>query len=118
MESNREIGATIILFGMIIFWVISTIRKNQRAKQKQKILREGIEANATVLNIKPTGEYSNNLPEYQMKVKIQHPKGTDFVAEVTETLSYSKYDSMKQGSQVLVKYDPEYYKRVIFLQTA
>jgi len=118
VESNREIGATIILFGMIFFWVFSTIRKNNKAKQKQKILREGIEASATVLNIKPTGEYLNNLPEYQRKVKIQHPNVMVFVAEVTETLSYSKYDSMKQGSQVLVKYDPEYYKRVIFLQTA
>ncbi|MCE7063773.1 hypothetical protein [Dyadobacter sp. CY326] len=118
MESNRELGATIILIGMILFWVVSTIRKNRQAKQKQKILLEGIEANATVLNIEPTGEYLNNLPEYQMKVKVQDDKGADFVAEVREILSYSKYDAMKQGSQVLVKYDPEYYNRVIFLQTA
>jgi hypothetical protein len=115
---SREIGATIILFGMIIFYIISTLKKNKQAKQNEKILREGIEASATVLNITPTGEYLNNLPEYQMKVKIQPEKGADFVAEVKEILSYSKYDAMKQGSQVMVKYDPEYYKRVIFLQTA
>ncbi|WAC13821.1 hypothetical protein [Dyadobacter pollutisoli] len=114
--NNRETFATIILLCMVAFWIVSTFRKKIRDERKKKILKEGVEANATILNIKPTGEYLNNLPEFQVKVKIKPKAGDDFVAEMTEILSYSKYDSMRQGSQVLVKYDPEYYKRVIFLQ--
>ncbi|TLV03267.1 hypothetical protein FEN17_06555 [Dyadobacter luticola] len=116
--NNRAIGATIILICMIAFWVFSSIRKKIRNNRKKKILKQGVEASATVLNIKPTGEYLNNLPEFQVRVQIKPQAGEHFEAEMTEILSYSKYDSMRQGSQVLVKYDPEYYKRVIFLQMA
>ena len=119
MESNdRALGVTIILICMITFWVFSTIRKTVNEKRKKRILEEGVEANATVLNIKPTGEYLNNLPEFQVKVQIKPEAGEHFEAEMTEVLSYSKYDLLRQGSQVLVKYDPGYYKRVIFLQMA
>jgi hypothetical protein len=114
--NNRETFATILLFCMVGFWIASAFRKKVRDERKKKILKEGVEANATVLNIKPTGEYLNNLPEFQVKVQIKPKAGEDFIAEMTEILSYSKYDSIRQGSQVLVKYDPEYYKRVIFLQ--
>jgi hypothetical protein len=103
---------------MVAFWVFSSIRKKVRDERKKKILKEGVEANATVLNIKPTGEYLNNLPEFQVRVQITPEAGEYFEAEMTEVLSYSKYDSLRQGSKVLVKYDPEYYKRVIFLQMA
>jgi hypothetical protein len=117
-SNNRAIGATIILICMVAFWVFSSIRKKVRDERKKKILKEGVEANATVLNIKPTGEYLNNLPEFQVRVQITPEAGEYFEAEMTEVLSYSKYDSLRQGSKVLVKYDPEYYKRVIFLQMA
>ncbi|NIJ54320.1 hypothetical protein [Dyadobacter arcticus] len=103
---------------MIAFWIVSSIRKRIRNERKKRILKGGVEANATVLNIKPTGEYLNNLPEFQVRVQIKPQAGEYFEAEMTEVLSYSKYDSIRQGSQVLVKYDPEYYTRVIFLQMA
>ncbi|WP_439555444.1 hypothetical protein [Dyadobacter sp.] len=116
--TNREFGATIILICMIAYWGYSSIRKRIREERKRRILKEGVEANATVLNIKPTGEYLNNQPEFQVKVKIKPEQGEDFVAEMTEVLCYTKYDKIRQGGQVLVKYDPEYYERVIFLQAA
>jgi hypothetical protein len=114
--NDREIFATIMLICMVAFWIVSSYRKKLWEERKKKILKEGVEANATVLNIKPTGEYLNNLPEFQVRVQIKPKGGEDFVAEMTELLSYSKYDSIRQGSQVVVKYDPEYYKTVIFLQ--
>ena len=100
---------------MIIFWAVSSIRRQINNKRKARILQAGVEANATILNISPTGEYQNNLPEFHLKVKIKPESGDDFVAEVKEALPYARYDAMRQGSQILVKYDPEYYKRVIFL---
>jgi len=116
MESNREIGATIILICMVAFWIVSSIRKKIREERKKKILKVGVQANAKVLDIRPTGEYLNNLPEFHVQVQIKPKNGADFVAEMTEALSYPKYSSLRNGSQVVVKYDPEYYKRVIFLQ--
>lgn len=116
--NNREIGATLILICMVAFWTLSSIRKRIREEQKKKILKQGVQANATVLNIKPTGEYLNNLPEFQVQIKVKPVAGADFVAEMKEVLPYSKYDSMTTGTKILVKYDPEYYKRAIFLQMA
>lgn len=117
MENNREIGASIILICMIAFWIVSSIRKKIREERKKKILIKGVQANAKVLQIKPTGEYLNNLPEFQVQVQIKPENGADFVAEMTEAFSYPKYNALRNGSQVVVKYDPDYYKRVIFLQT-
>ncbi|WP_229209049.1 hypothetical protein [Dyadobacter sediminis] len=117
MENNREIGATIILVCMVAFWIVSSIRIRIRDERKRKILKEGVQARAKVLQIQPTGEYLNNLPEFQVQVQIQPENGADFIAEVTEAFPYPKYDSLRNGSQVVVKYDPDYYKRVIFLHT-
>jgi hypothetical protein len=116
MESNREVGASIILLCMVAFWIISSIRKKIREERKRKILKKGVQANAKVLHIQPTGEYLNNLPEFHVQVQIKPENGADFVAEMTEALPYPKYNSMRNGTQVIVKYDPDYYKRVIFLQ--
>jgi hypothetical protein len=114
-NSDRAIGATIILIFMIAYSVYTSVRKRQREERKRKVLREGIEASATVLNIEPTGEYLNNQPEFQVKVKVEPEQGNEFVAEMTEVLSYSKYEVIREGSKVLVKYDPAYDRRAIFL---
>jgi hypothetical protein len=116
--NNREIGATLILICMVAFWTLASIRRRISEQQKKKILKQGVQANATVLNIKPTGEYLNNLPEFQVQIKIRPNAGDDFVAEMKEVLPYSKYEFMTTGTKILVKYDPEYYKRAIFLQMA
>lgn len=116
--TNRELGATLILLCMIAFWTLASIRRRIAEERKRKILKQGVQANATVLTIKPTGEYLNNLPEFQVQVKVKPKAGADFVAEMKEVLPYAKYDSIRRGTQVLIKYDPEYYKRAIFLQMA
>lgn len=116
--NNRELGATLILLCMIAFWTLASIRRRIAEERKKKILKQGVQANATVLTIKPTGEYLNNLPEFQVQVKVKPKAGADFVAEMKEVLPYAKYDSIRRGTQVLIKYDPEYYKRAIFLQMA
>jgi hypothetical protein len=103
---------------MIAFWIYSSLRKRIREERKKKILKEGVEANATVLNITPTGEYQNNQPEFQLKVKVKPEEGEDFVAEMTEVFSYSKYRLISQGAEVMVKYDPGYFKHAIFLQAS
>ncbi|WP_225865830.1 DUF3592 domain-containing protein [Dyadobacter aurulentus] len=112
-DTDRAIGATIILICMVAYSIYSTFRKRRREERKKKILKEGVEANATVLKIEPTGEYLNNQPEFQVKVKVQSAQGKEFVAEMTEVLSYSRYEVIRQGSSVLVKYDPEYVRRAI-----
>lgn len=116
MENNREFGASIILLCMVAFWIVSSIRKKIREDRKRKILTEGVQAKAKVLHIHPTGEYLNNLPEFHVQVQIQPENGAGFVAEITEALPYTKYDLLRNGSQVDVKYDPDYYERVILLQ--
>ena len=116
--NNREIGVTLILVCMVAFWTLSSIRRRIAEERKKKILKQGVQANATVLAIRPTGEYLNNLPEFQVQVQVKPKAGNDFVTEMREVLPFAKYDSLRKGTQVLVKYDPEYYKRAIFLQMA
>ncbi|KAA6432823.1 hypothetical protein FEM33_24025 [Dyadobacter flavalbus] len=101
---------------MVVFWIVSSLRKKIHEERKRRILKEGVQAKAKVLHIQPTGEYLNNLPEFHVQVQIQPENGADFVAEVTEAFPYPKYDSLRNGSHVVVKYDPDYYKRVIFVQ--
>ena len=113
--NQRTTGATIILFCLIAFWVFSVIRKRRQDERKKRILQEGVEANATVMHIAPTGEYLNNLPEFQVKVKVKPLAGEIFETEMREVFPYAKYDSIRSGSSVTIKYHPEFYKRAIFV---
>ena len=74
----------------------------------------GVEAEAIVLKMEPTGIYINQLPQVRLQMQVQPDKGRNFVIEI-DTVSPPV---VKTGGVVRVKYNPHNYKELLLLSVA
>lgn len=84
-----------------------------RARNKRSGARKGkIESSAIVLSIEETGIYIDHRPQVKMQMQVMPAKGRNFVAEVEEFVPVVTLASIRTGSTVKVKYDPENHKEI------
>jgi hypothetical protein len=88
----------------------------QIGKMKKRLMNEGIEAEAVLLNMEQTGLYVNNQPQIKLQVQVQPPTGRNFVSEVKEVLSLIDLSQLRIGSTLKVKYNPVNTKEVMVLR--
>lgn len=88
----------------------------QTGRMKKRLLREGEEADAVLLNIEQTGLFINNRPQIKLQVQVHPPSGRNFVSEVREVLSLIDLSQLRIGSNLKVKYNPANTKEVIVLR--
>jgi hypothetical protein len=74
----------------------------------------GVEAEAIVLKMEPTGLYINKKPQVRLQMQVQPDKGRNFVIEI-DTVSPP---DVKTGGMIRVKYNPRNYKELLFLSVA
>ena len=74
----------------------------------------GVEAEAIILKMEPTGLYVNKQPQVRLQMQVQPDKGRNFVIEI-DTLSPP---AVKAGGMVRVKYNPRNYKELLLLHVA
>ena len=74
----------------------------------------GVEAEAIVLKMEPTGLYINKQPQVRLQMQVQPDKGRNFVIEI-DTISPP---AVKTGGVVRVKYNPRNYKELLLLHVA
>lgn len=74
----------------------------------------GIEAEAIVLKMEPTGLYINKLPQVRLQMQVQPDKGRNFVIEI-DTVSPP---AVKTGATIKVKYNPRNYKELLMMNVA
>ena len=114
---ERELGVTLILIGLGIFILLTSFVKKMQNKRHTKILNHGVESEATVLAIGPTGSYVNNLPQLKVQMQVQPEKGRNFVAEVKQAVPQVDFNLLHSGTRIVVKYHPSHPKEVILLRT-
>jgi hypothetical protein len=114
---ERELGVTIILIALIIFILLTSFVKKQQSKRHTKILNHGVESEATVLAIGPTGSYVNNLPQLKVQMQVEPEMGRNFVAEVKQAVPQVDFNMLHSGTRIVVKYHPAHPKEVILLRT-
>ncbi|MBC7903213.1 MAG: hypothetical protein H7Y27_07305 [Gemmatimonadaceae bacterium] len=102
--------ALLIILG-ITAWKLFSQRTNGRNKYMRsptnQLLRYGMEAEAIILNVQPTGLQINNLPQVRVQIKVEPERGRNFVAEVNEVLSENTVPFISAGRRVKVKYNPQ-----------
>ncbi len=114
---ERELGVTIILIALFIFTLVTSIIKKMETKRHTKILNHGVESEATVLAIGPTGSYINNLPQLKVQMQVEPSKGRNFVTEVKQAVPQVDFNLLHSGTRIVVKYHPAHPKQVILLRT-
>lgn len=90
----------------------------QIGKMKRRLLKEGVEADAVLLNMEQTGLYVNNQPQIKLQVQVHPVTGRNFVSEVREVLTLIDLSQLRIGSTLKVKYNPANTREVMVLRNA
>ncbi|HVF81040.1 MAG TPA: hypothetical protein VM884_03865 [Flavisolibacter sp.] len=98
------------VFSLTIFPLLHIARTNR------KLLREGLEANAVLLNMEQTGVYVNNQPQIKLQVQVHPLTGRNFVSETRAVLTLIDLSQLRIGGMLKVKYNPANTKEVIVLR--
>lgn len=88
----------------------------KKRKLNRYLIKEGTEAEATLLNMEQTGMYVNNLPQVKLQLQVQPGIGRNFVAETSEILSFIDLAHIKVGNTVRVKYNPMNNKEIMLVK--
>ncbi|HZH63955.1 MAG TPA: DUF3592 domain-containing protein [Flavisolibacter sp.] len=88
----------------------------QIARINRRLSREGVEAQAVLLNMEQTGVYVNNRPQVKLQVQVHPLTGRNFVSEVREVLSLIDLSQLRIGTTLKVKYNPANTKEVMVLR--
>jgi len=118
IHTDREAAVTFLLFVIITFWASSQLIERFQRKRHQKILADGIESEATVIEIGPTGLYVNNAPQLKVQIQVEPKKGSNFVAEIKQAAPLADFNLLHSGSRIIVKYNPTYPKQVVLMRPA
>lgn len=117
-HTDRELAVTMLLLVIVLFWVGSGILAMIRRKRHRKIIISGIESEATVIHIGPTGHFINNSPQLKVQIQVQPEKGRNFITEIKQVVPLVDFNLLHSGSRIIVRYDPTYPKQVVLMRTA
>ena len=108
-------GAIIVVMFFAGWKLLKMLGKPKRMTV-QEIEKNGVLAEAIVLNANETGLYINNLPQIKLQMQVQPDKGRNFVAEVQQVIPDTGKEPLHSGSRIMVKFDPGNRKEVIVLR--
>jgi hypothetical protein len=109
---------TLLLASMILLIVLqkTALPLLRNTKLKKRLMKEGMLADAVLLNLQQTGLYVNNLPQVKLLMQV-HPKtGRNYITEVKEVLSITDLAHLHIGSTLQVKYNPVNVKQVVLVK--
>jgi hypothetical protein len=113
------IEVTVVLLVLAILYAGSQlIQKKKITRTQKKHSSKGIEANAIILTMEETGQYTNKQPQVKLQVQVLPERGRNFVTEIKPVLSLVELDSIKTGTMVTVLYNPSNIKEVSFVRVS
>jgi len=83
---------------------------------RKKLVSEGVEAEAVLLNMQQTGLYVNNLPQVKLQMQVKTVSGLNFITEAKEILSFVDLAQLHIGGTLVVKYNPTNLKEVMLVR--
>lgn len=101
---------------MYLVFRVTLIPLLKVSRMKKRLMQEGVEAEAVLLNMEQTGLYVNNQPQIKLQVQVQPNSGRNFVSEVREVLTLIDLSQLRIGSTLKVKYNPANTKEVMVLR--
>jgi hypothetical protein len=84
-------------------------------REEQRILTEGVAAQAVIRDIRETGNLYNSQPEVELTLAITAPDGAAFTAKAITVFSAIEAVKYPTGKTVWVKYDPADRTKVAFI---
>ena len=88
----------------------------QAEKIKQRLKKEGVMAEAVLLEMEQTGLYVNKLPQVRLQMRVKHESGGNFISETREALTLADLAQLPVGSTVKVRYNPRNRKEIMLVR--
>ena len=111
VAASLWVGIMVLFFSTkLLSSVLPMLRSN-----KNRIDRQGVEAEAVILKLEITGVMIGDQPEVKLQMRVQPDKGRNFIAEIRKVMERKELAVMRSGSVVKVKYDPNNYRQLILL---
>jgi hypothetical protein len=112
----------VLILSVTIFIIFTVLHRTlfpylRQVQMRKRLAKEGIDADAVLLNMQQTGFYINNLPEVKLQVQVFGRRGRHFVAESNEVISIPDLNRLYIGRSLQVKYNPENTKEVMVVWT-
>lgn len=98
------------LTGFILWKVFSWL--SNTGKERQRLLRDGVAAQATILSIWETHLYVNNQPQIGILLEVTSPSGQVFQTQTKMIISQLQIPQFQPGTRVMVKYDPADFTKI------
>ena len=112
---TNSLIAIIALMTVFLLWKLITLTFELKSKSTKRVMQNGIEADAIVLDLQLTGLQIGNQPQVAIQVQVQPDKSRNFVTEMKETLSFADIHELHTGCHVRVKYNPHNHKEIVLL---
>lgn len=80
--------------------------------RERRLLRVGHPAIAEIVSMEETGNVFNDVPEIRIRVEVRPTHGAPFRSETLETLSALDLQTIRVGSTLYVRFDPEDTRQV------
>lgn len=87
-----------------------------RAWRERGILRDGLSADAMVLDLRDTGSRVNRAPVLVIVLEVRPPDRPAYRAEVTRIVGLHEVDLFARGRNLSVKFDPVRPEHVAILE--
>jgi hypothetical protein len=111
-------SALVLILLAIPFVATQLIRRKKKRNglvwKKQTLT--GVEAKAVILAIEQTGLYIDHQPQVKMQMQVIPERGRNFIAETSEVLSVFDMATIRAGSTVKVKYNPENIREISLIK--
>ena len=113
--SDNVVGWVVILGILLVVIAIGTARSRKRKQKEKLIIDNGVQANATVVEIIDTGSRSNQNPVCRVIYSVEPEGEPAFRAETKMVLSPVDLTKFREGTVVRVAFDPRNRSEVVVI---
>lgn len=115
---ERFLGAAVLITIILAALAISVGPELRRSLQRKALLTEGVDATATIVDLRQTGRFINENPEVEIQLLVQPQSGQAYQAEVRQILTQVEIADYRKGTIVSVKVDPAEPSKLVIVARA
>lgn len=107
-NTNNTKGVRIFILGMILIGVLIPITTILIPDiQRERLLKNGIRAEAEIISVEDTGSRYNDQPEVRLVLKVNPETSTPYSTETVMYISPVYIPQFQPGKKVVIRHDPD-----------
>ncbi|MGF1507353.1 MAG: hypothetical protein ACFB51_19835 [Anaerolineae bacterium] len=109
-------GTIALIIGSICFSILIAVGAIFLVRRafgpNRKLLTQGLEGEGTIISIRETGTYVNNMPQALIRLEVTVPGWSPYEAETRMVVSQFQIPQFQPGAKVRVRVDPDNKEKI------